>query len=66
MSKKYKEPFCEFYIKKYPEYLSSFLDNPDSVHLPINAYGEQLRKNVPKEDQELFIAYLYICLTSNN
>ena len=60
MSKKYKEPFCEFYIKKYPEYLSSFLDTNNSVFLPINAYGEQLRKNVPKEDQELFIAYLYI------
>ena len=59
MSKKYKEPSCEFYIKKYPEYLSSFLDNSDSVLLPINAYGEQI-KNVPKEDQELFIAYLYI------
>lgn len=59
MSKKYKEPSCEFYIKKYPEYLSSCLGNSDSVLLPINAYGEQI-KNVPKEDQELFIAYLYI------
>ena len=60
MSKKYKEPFCEFYIKKYPEYLSSFLDTTNSVLLPINAYEQKLRKNVPKEDQELFIAYLYI------
>jgi len=60
MSKKYKEPFCEFYIKKYPEYLSSFLDTINSVLLPINAYEQKLRKNVPKEDQELFIAYLYI------
>ena len=59
MSKKYKEPSCEFYIKKYPEYLSSFIGNYDSVSLPINAYGVQI-KNVPKEDQELFIAYLYI------
>jgi len=60
VSKKYKEPSCEFYIKKYPEYLSDFLLPANSIALPINAYDQGLRKNVPKEDQELFIAYLYI------
>lgn len=69
MSKKYKEPSCEFYINKYPEYLSDFLIGEKSIALPINipivmGYNANdqisLELRVPKEDQELFIAYLYI------